>query len=218
MASGTILGRLRGHLVPQRALAASVALLALRLTAGIGLYEAGMGKVAKLRGECSSDPNSDCERDARENCADDTCRAGVGTVCARERKAACQEQADKTVAWFGDLTIAGRAGWKLPGGGKLNFTLAAVQEVGFGVLIGVGAMARLCAVPAVLVMAVAMLTAHWDSFNTKFDFTSELAFAYLVMLLAVAALGPGLFSIDALLARGADATRGGTKGKKPASA
>jgi uncharacterized membrane protein YphA (DoxX/SURF4 family) len=213
MAGGSLLGKLRAHLVPQRAFGVSLALLVLRVTAGAGLYEAGKGKLLKLSGECAEDPMPDCEKDARESCQDAKCKADVPATCMKQRKAECEAQGQKAIEWFGGLTLFGKENLKLPGGGKLNYTVAAVQESAFGAAVAVGVVARLAAIPAAATMFVAMATAHWDSFNRNLDFTSEIAFAYLAMLLAVIVMGPGLLSVDALFARGG----GGASKSKPTS-
>lgn len=181
---------LRANLVPHRMWAISLVLLAVRVTLGLGLAEAGKGKLYVLAGKCVEDPLPDCEtEDPKANCAQ---------LRADECRAANQKKLD----WFGKLTLFEHKGFKLPGGGKLNFTLAAVQETGAGVAILLGFLTRFAAIPAIAVMFVAMATAHWDSFNLDFAFTSELAFVYLVLALVLAAFGPGLLSIDGLLTRG----------------
>lgn len=202
VASGwRMIGWLRGSLVPQRAFLLSVVLLLLRITLGGGLVIAGKGKIAKLQGQCATAPLPDCETDAIKACeADAACKLAVPAKCEKDRKKECADQAEQTLTWFDGLTIADHDNWKMPGGGRLNLMLAGIQEALFGALVLIGLFGRLAALPLTAVMTVAMLTAHWKTFNSQLDFTAEVAFCYLVMALVVAAVGPGLLSLDALWA------------------
>ncbi len=202
---------IRSKLVPQRALGLSLALLAVRVVLGGGLVIAGQGKIAKLQGKCATSPLPECEKEAKSGCGTDAdCLANVGANCEKERAQSCADDAAKTVAWFEGLKLCGRDDWKLPGGGRLNLALAAGQEVVFGALVLVGLLARFAAGPLVAVMAVAMASAHWTTFNHQFDFTSEVAMAYLTMAMVIAATGPGLLSVDVLWA-----SKGGGAAPKP---
>ncbi len=192
---------IRSKLLPQRTLGLSLALLAVRVVLGGGLVIAGQGKIAKLQGKCATAPLPECEQEAKTACGSDVqCVAKIPASCEKDRAKACADEAIKTVEWFDSLTLCGRDDWKLPGGGRLNLALAAGQEVVFGALVLVGLLGRFAAVPLVAVMAVAMASAHWSTLNGKFDFTAEVAMAYLAMAMVVAATGPGLLSIDALWA------------------
>ncbi len=194
--------RIRKDLVPTTTVALSIALLALRLTVGWGMFEAGKGKVYKLMGQCAQDPLPDCEKDARDGCGkDQACLGKVDAQCTADRKASCEEQGQRAIEWFGSLTIAGIDDFKLPGGGKLNFTLAAITETLFGVLLMIGLFARVAALPLVFTMTIAVLTAHWESVGLSMGFVSEVAFIYWVCLWVIAAGGPGRISIDAKLAK-----------------
>ncbi len=204
----------RAHLVPQRAWGLSMALLLLRLCLGIGLFEAGTGKLHKLAGECAEDPLPDCEKEGQATCGDDAaCKTKVPAACTSDRKAACVAKAQKSMDFFADLKFFDHEGWQLPGGGKLNMTLTAVQETLFGLLIALGLLARLSSVPALVIMFVACTTAHWKAFHSL-EFASEMAFAYFAMAAVLLATGPGRLSLDALLATPASGQSAG----KPAKA
>ncbi len=192
---------LRTHLVPHRMWAISLVLLAIRLTLGIGLALPGKAKVQTLLEKCAEDPLPDCEKD------------DTASNCATLRAAECKAKSLEKIAWFDGLRLFGHEKWKLPGGGKLNFTLAAVQEAGAGVAILLGVGTRFAALPAIAVMAVAMATAHWDTFNGQFAFTQETALLYLLLSLVLAAFGPGTVSLDGLWTRGG---AGPGKAAKPA--
>lgn len=197
---------LRTHLVPQRMWAISLILLALRVTLGVGLALPGKAKLTTLAGKCAEDPLPDCEKeDPQANCAD-------------MRAAECKAKAQEKIAFFNDLTLFGHKGWTLPGGGKLNFALAGGQEALAGAAIVLGVGSRLAAVPAIAVMAVAMATAHWGTFNWDFSFTDETAFLYLILSLVLAAFGPGAISLDGLWTRGSGAPAKAGKSAKPAKA
>jgi uncharacterized membrane protein YphA (DoxX/SURF4 family) len=189
---------LRTHLVPHRMWAISLILLALRITLGVGLMLPGKAKLYTLMAKCAEDPLPDCEKD------------DPAANCTEMRAAECKTQNEKKLKFFDGLTLFGHKGWKLPGGGKLNFALAGAQEAGAGLAILLGVGARIASLPAIAVMSVAMATAHWGTFNGDFEFTQQTAFLYLLLALVLAAFGPGALSIDGLWTRG-----GGSAGKAP---
>lgn len=192
---------IRNNLVPQRALALSLALVVVRVAVGGGLASAGQGKIAKLQGLCATVPLPDCEKEGATACdKDQICLAKLPAKCEQERKQACIDEGKKTEAWFGTLTLAGRDHWKLPGDGRLHLALAAGQELVFGLMVLVGLLARFAAIPLLTIMAVAMASAHWSTFNKSFDFTAEVAFCYFALLAVIAAVGPGVLAVDALWA------------------
>jgi putative oxidoreductase len=89
---------------------------------------------------------------------------------------------------------------------ELNARVASCTEFFGGILILLGLGARLVSLPMAFTMVVAILTAKRDKiegFNLD-GLTTLLSFdewAYLVMFLAIALIGPGALSIDALIAR-----------------
>ena len=80
-------------------------------------------------------------------------------------------------------------------GGALSFWLALFAEVvcTFGFMLG--ALYRLCLIPMIFTMLVAVLVVHsGDPFATK-----ELALMYLTIFVLMFISGPGIFSVDAVL-------------------
>ena len=83
-------------------------------------------------------------------------------------------------------------------GSPLSYSLAVFAEVGCAILVMVGLMTRFALVPLIITMAVAFFVVHGaDPFAKK-----ELAFMYLAAYVAMLLPGPGLFSLDARIARG----------------
>ncbi len=207
---------LRDHLLPQRSWLAALVLLLVRVTVGYGLADAGVAKFRAMAGECAEDPLPDCEVQGRKACTDAACQSQVPGRCVDERRKACAVSGQEKLKWFGGLHLFGRPNLTLPGGGKLNFTLAASVELLAGALLLLGLLARLAAVPAVVVMAVAMAAAHWDTVNGHLGFTGELAFNYMVLAAVIACFGPGRLAIDAWLSGGSKgAPAKGAKAAKP---
>jgi len=76
---------------------------------------------------------------------------------------------------------------------------AALSELVGGVLVGLGLFSRFAAAFAAATMFVAAFLQHaTDGFEKR-----ELALAYLVVMLAVACVGPGKWSVDGLLRKAA---------------
>jgi putative oxidoreductase len=89
----------------------------------------------------------------------------------------------------------------------LNAAVAAGTEFFGGLLLLVGLGTRLVSLPMGFTMVVAILTAkreNLDGLTTLFGFEE---WSYLVMFLTVAIVGPGGFSLDALLGRRFDGRR-----------
>ena len=91
-------------------------------------------------------------------------------------------------------------GWGIPFPAALAPFVSTVEFLG-GLLLLLGLFTRLAAVPLMIVMAVAVLTAKWpdiDSLDTLLGFDEM---AYLALFLWLAVAGPGLISVDHLLQR-----------------
>jgi putative oxidoreductase len=81
-----------------------------------------------------------------------------------------------------------------------NATLASVTELVCGALLVVGLASRLAALPLVVTMIVALLTAKLDEIHGLPDLFGEVEWTYIAILLVVATAGPGKASLDALVA------------------
>jgi putative oxidoreductase len=80
-------------------------------------------------------------------------------------------------------------------------TLVGYSELLCGTGLVVGLLTRLATVPLMVSMIVAILTAKWSELHGLFDLVGFDEFTYLVVLLMIAILGPGPWSIDAILVR-----------------
>jgi putative oxidoreductase len=126
-------------------------------------------------------------------------------------------------AWLGPLVARVIVGWVFlwSGWGKLNNLpivienfvdwgipfpkilapfVSGVEFIG-GILLLLGLFTRIAAVPLVIVMIVAIISAKWDevdSLETLLGFDES---AYLALFLWLAVAGPGLISLDHLLRR-----------------
>ena len=87
----------------------------------------------------------------------------------------------------------------------LSVILAGTTETVGGLLLLLGLLSRIIAVPLMFTMAVAYLTAERQTLMTLFsnpeDFVSATPFLFLLAALIVFVFGPGRYSVDALLAR-----------------
>ena len=87
----------------------------------------------------------------------------------------------------------------------INAYIAASIELIGGVSLMLGLASRLASIPLMIVMIVAMATAHHDAllnvFQNPEEFTQQSPFIYFLVVLIVFAFGPGAFSLDALLKR-----------------
>jgi putative oxidoreductase len=99
---------------------------------------------------------------------------------------------DDATAFFTELGIP------MP---HFNAVLASSTEVvgGFLVLIGLGA--RLAALPLAFTMVIAIITAKRAEIDGLAALLGLSEWAYLVMFLVIALLGPGALSLDALIVR-----------------
>jgi putative oxidoreductase len=96
--------------------------------------------------------------------------------------------------------IENLAGWGIPFPNVLAPFVSIVEVLG-GLLLLLGVFTRLAAVPLIIVMVVAVLTAKWpevDSLETLLGFDEV---AYLALFLWLAVAGPGPMSIDSVLQR-----------------
>ena len=101
----------------------------------------------------------------------------------------------KVIDFFTDLGIPAPA---------LNAYFVSALEFGGGVLLILGLGSRLIALPLVIDMIVAYITADREAlfsiFSNPDKFTAAAPFTFLVASLVVLIFGPGRFSLDALLA------------------
>jgi putative oxidoreductase len=98
----------------------------------------------------------------------------------------------KVTAFFTDLGIPA------PG---LNAHVVSFVELIGGALLLVGLASRLAALPLIVSMAVAILTAQRDQIHGLPDLFGLVEWTYLALLLWVAIAGPGKISLDYLLTR-----------------
>lgn len=100
---------------------------------------------------------------------------------------------EKVTAFFTHLGIPA------PG---FNAALVGTTEAVGGALLVIGLGTRLAAVPLVIAMIVAYLTAHAaDAFNSLKAFTGQPPYQFLLASLILLAFGPGWASADALIRR-----------------
>ena len=82
-----------------------------------------------------------------------------------------------------------------------NAVLVAVSELGCGSLLLIGLVSRLAAVPLIISMTIAILTAKRADISGVTDLFAVDEFIYIVMAIVVLVLGAGAISVDGLLAR-----------------
>ena len=83
----------------------------------------------------------------------------------------------------------------------LNAVVVSYTELVGGSLLVVGLFARLAALPLIVSMIVAILTAKLADLHGLFDLVGFDEFTYLVVLAMIALLGPGAASLDRVLCR-----------------
>ncbi|HEV7402076.1 MAG TPA: DoxX family protein [Chthoniobacteraceae bacterium] len=107
-------------------------------------------------------------------------------------------------------------GWNIPFP-SLNVYLAGTVELVGGILLFVGLASRLAAFPLIFTMLVAYLTAEPEAVKAIFSdpdqFVSAAPFMFLLASVIVLVFGPGIFSIDHLLARRFGGVRGTEDGR-----
>jgi len=88
---------------------------------------------------------------------------------------------------------------------KLNAALAGTTECAGGLLLLLGLGSRIVTVPLICVLTVAYLTADTDAVKNIFSkpdaFLSADEFLFLLTSVIVLIFGPGVFSLDAIIAR-----------------
>jgi len=89
-------------------------------------------------------------------------------------------------------------GIPMPG---FNAVLASYTELVCGALLVIGLASRLAAVPLVITMVVAIVTAKKSELHGVPDLFGFVEWTYLVILVVIFALGPGKIALDALLER-----------------
>lgn len=82
-----------------------------------------------------------------------------------------------------------------------NATLVAVTELGCGLLLLIGLASRLAAIPLVISMTVAIITAKRADISGIVDLFAMDEFVYIVMAIVVLVLGAGALSVDGQLGR-----------------
>lgn len=102
----------------------------------------------------------------------------------------------KTTEFFSSLNIP------MPG---LNAAMAGTVEMVGGLLLLIGLASRLTAIPLIVTMIVAYLTADLEAFKSFFSepdkFFAAAPFLHLFACVIVLIFGPGKFSVDHFLAR-----------------
>lgn len=115
---------------------------------------------------------------------------------------------DKVAAFFTELGIPMPA---------LNAVVVSYVELIGGALLLVGLASRLAAVPLIVSMAVAIVTAQAEQVNGLADLFGLVEWTYLALLAWVALAGPGKVSLDHLLIRRLSGAAPTSRGMVPSS-
>jgi len=94
-------------------------------------------------------------------------------------------------------------GWGIPAPELLAPFVSAV-EFGGGILLLLGLLTRIAAVPLAITMVVAIASVLWPNVQSLFDLLALSEFAYLAIFVWLAVAGAGAISLDHWLARDAD--------------
>lgn len=108
----------------------------------------------------------------------------------------------KLFGWFGGPGLEGAAQWMESIGipfPKVNALLASITEVVGAVVLLLGTGTRVAAVPLAFTMLVAIATAHRGGFDVRTG-GMEYVLTLGVVLVALALLGPGTFTVTRLFA------------------
>jgi putative oxidoreductase len=100
-------------------------------------------------------------------------------------------QLDKVTEFFTQLHIPYAA---------FNATLVSWTELICGALLLIGLASRFAAIPLIITMTVALLTAKRGELNGLPALFGMVEFTYIALLVVVAIVGPGAFSIDTWIA------------------
>lgn len=101
----------------------------------------------------------------------------------------------------------------------LNAALAGYSELICGALLLVGLASRFASIPLIVTMIVAIVTAKLDDVHSLRDVLVLEEFTYIVLLVYVLVSGPGLVSLDTVVARALSAKGGGEdKSRSPSAA
>ncbi|MCL2450554.1 MAG: DoxX family protein [Polyangiaceae bacterium] len=82
-----------------------------------------------------------------------------------------------------------------------NAVVVGYSELICGSLLVVGLLTRLAALPLIVSMVVALLTAKASDIHGVFDLVGADEFTYLIVLVMIAILGPGAVALDRYVAR-----------------
>jgi putative oxidoreductase len=110
--------------------------------------------------------------------------------------------AQKLLGWFGGYGLAGTGGFFESLGfrpGKLFAAAAGATEIAGGLLLALGLFGPLGPALIISVMVVAVVTVHWTHGLFAQDNGIELPLLYSVTVAAIALIGYGAYSLDALL-------------------
>jgi putative oxidoreductase len=110
--------------------------------------------------------------------------------------------AQKLFGWFGGYGLAGTGGFFESLGfrpGKLFAAAAGATEIAGGLLLALGLLGPLGPALIISVMIVAIVTVHWAHGVFSQNNGIELPLLYSVTAAAIALIGHGAYSVDALL-------------------
>jgi len=83
----------------------------------------------------------------------------------------------------------------------LNAIVVAVSELGCGTLLLLGALSRLAAIPLIVSMTIAILTARRGDINSPADLFALDELIYMALAIVILVLGAGAISADGLVGR-----------------